>query len=386
MSGPVVGTDQRRALVVDAAKVFLALGVADSRLEIIARGPGDSLAAVVRSENIVLAIDESLPMSWFRERFAVLVDRAEESRLAPETLYGLAAMLARRAKEPARVDRIEFIATRLLTRELPDGQLEALPEARFFEILDNLQLGIRAGDDVRDKAVAFFVDAATKLQRCASVGELLGGGLYLELQGYKKALREKRLDPAVLYASVLVSVAITNHLLRFAAGEGIAHRTLLARVASTELDAEKILAASEDVQSRRRRLQELAGRTRRNPAIVLGVAAGVAAAVLILGLPSSPAATLSPLPAAEVTALSPLLVEAALSDGEDGRLLVVRVDTTQWVRLRDDDRREAVRAVGKASRARGATHVLLFDDAALVGHAQGNDVLFVLEQNARRAR
>jgi hypothetical protein len=378
MTGAETSHEARRIVVADAARALVALGVSDARLDVIAREPGTTLAKVARSENIVFTIDETLPMGWFRERFAALVDHREGLALRPETLHRLAALLARRPRDIARVDRIEFIATRLLTRELADGQLEALPEAEFFQVLNQLQLGITASDDVRNTAVGFFVDAAQKLQACSSIEQLLSGGLYLELQGYKKSLREKRLDAAVLYASILVSVAITNRLLRLAAGEGIAHRTLLARVASTELSAEKILAAKEDAQLRRRRLQELAASGRRNPRVVVGIAAAVAATILLLGLPPSPASGLVAINGDDVRALSPLLSKAAISEGEGARLLVAHAKTTDWVRLDDQQRRDAVVAIAAAAAKKGAQQVLVFDEAAaLVGHTQGKDVLFV---------
>ena len=140
----------RQAVVVDAARLFLLLGVPDARLDVIARTPGDTQNAIARNENILFEIDAAMPMSWFRERFARIGDKRIETELSAEALSRTANLLARRARDIARIDRIEFIATRLLTRELPDGQLEALPQHEFFQLLSQLSLGVTADDEARD--------------------------------------------------------------------------------------------------------------------------------------------------------------------------------------------------------------------------------------------
>jgi hypothetical protein len=359
----------RQAIVVDAARLFLLLGVPDARLDVIVRTPGDTANAIARNENILFEIDAAMPMSWFRERFARIGDKRLESELSSEALSRTANLLARRARDVARIDRIEFIATRLLTRELPDGQLEALPEGEFFQLLSQLSLGVTADDDTRDKAVAFCVSAAERLQQATSVETLLGSGVYLELQGYKKSLREKRLDAAILYACILLSVAITNYLIRFAAGEGLAHRTLLARVASTELDAEKILSAAEDTDADKLKPHfARSARLRDDPRLRLVVGIVIAFSIWTFGGPPHPTAVMSDLPPDRFGPISPVLQSALLSDGEAPRVFIARVVDKTWARLSPEEKRSEAVAVriARGVQQEEASLGLIYDGDKLV--------------------
>jgi hypothetical protein len=369
----------RQTVVVDAARLLLLLGVPDARLDVIARTPGDTASALARNENIIFDIDAAMPMSWFRERFARIGDKRIETELSATALSHTANLLARRPRDVARIDRIEFIATRLLTREMADGQLEALPETEFFQRLSQLSLGVSADDETRDKAVTFCVGAAERLQQAVSVETLLGGGVYLELQGYKKSLREKRLDPAVLYACILVSVAITNQLIRLAAGEGLSHRTLLARVASTELDAEKILAAIEDPDAHKPRPTfSKPARLRDDPRVRLAAAVVVACAIWLFGAPSAPSSSLAELAPERFGAISPVLESARLSDAGPPRLFVGRVVGATWGRLNRDEKRAAADGLVRGLRQEEAATALFYDGDSLVVVIEG-DALTWLE-------
>jgi hypothetical protein len=201
---------------------------------------------------------------------------------------------------------------------------------------------------------------------------MLGGGLYLEVQGYKKSLREKRLDPAILFACVLLSVAITNHLLRFAAGEGLAHKTLLARVASTELDAEKILAASEDAEpARKKRVVVDATPTRMSPGQRFALLVGAALALRIFAAPATSGASMEPQPPGRAHDISDAFQSVAVSD-DDERFVVAKVGHEAWKRLTATQRRLEAERLLRALKDMGSRNAVVLDgDSAVVIVQQG---------------
>jgi hypothetical protein len=341
----------RQEVLVDVSKLFLFLGIPDARLNVIERSPGDSAATIARNENILFGIDAAMPMSWFRERFARIGDKRVEEELTADVLSRTAGFLARRARDDARIDRIEFIVTRLLTRELPDGRLVVLPPADCFSLLNDLALGISADGDTREKVVKYCLGAVERLHDATSIEALLTGGRYLELQGYKKALREKRLDTAVLYACVLASVAITNHLLRFAAVEGLSRRALLARVASTELSVEKILSVVEDVDASKGQVTfQTKAKLRDDPRVRLAAACAASVCAWIAFSPPGPSAEIEELTSERYSTISLTLQNASLSNDDTPRLLVGTVSPTKWSGLTPAERRRVAVTLVRGTR------------------------------------
>jgi hypothetical protein len=368
----------RQAVIVDVAKMFLLLGIPDARLDVIVRSPGDSQATIARNENILFDIDAAMPMSWFRERFARIGDNRVDEEMSAASLSNAAAFLGRRARDISRIDRIEFIVSRLLTRELPDGQLEALPPGEFFELLDQLAISAHADADTREKAVKFCLSVAQRLQEATSIESLLAGGAYLELQGYKKSLREQRLDPAILSACVLVSVAITNRLVRLAAVEGLGQRALLARVASTEISAESILSAVEETEAVPvPQTSPKPARQRDDPRVRLAAACVASVVAWILSAPGGPSAIQEEIPQERCGTISLVLQSATISDGSPPRLLVGRVHPTKWAALKPDERRRAAEALVRGAREEQAATALFYSGERLVALIEDGEVTWI---------
>jgi hypothetical protein len=365
---------ERRRVVRACAGVLDVLGVADGRLPVLRASGEDDVAGVARHENILFEIDDVLPNGWFRQRFTDLAARRGEHEISTDALCDYACFFARRAATLPRIDRIEFIVTRLLTRELDDGQLEALPQAEAFAVLTRLDLGVTADSAQRDDAVAFFLDAARRLSACTSVESVLSAGLYGEVQAHKRALHQQRLDPAILFASVLLSAAITNHLLRFAGAEGIARRTLLSRVASTDVDVDRILAARDDVvlvpRPRRYRLIFTDGTRRRAPLVFLALAA---AAVVFSG--PAEVNELSTVPPRLTVALSPLLRSAEVSNGSSPRVLFAQIDVDAWAALGPAERRARATELAAALDTQGIRAALVYDNGSLVVQVENGVVV-----------
>ena len=368
---------ERRRMVRTTAGVLDVLGVVDGRVSVLRAESSVDAAAVSRSENILFELDEQLPMDWFRARFADLAARRAEQAMTTEALCDYGSLLARRASDLPRIDRIEFIATRLLTRELPDGQLEALPQAEFFNVLARLDLRVAADAAHRDEAVAFFLDAARRLAACTSVKSILADGLYGEVQAYKRSLRRVRLDPAILYASVLLSAAITNHLVRFAEEEALPRKTLLSRVACTDVDIDKILSASDDVVlpprvPRYKLIFTDVGVRRRAPFLVALVAVG--AAYLFRG-PVAEENDLAPMPPRLLEAVSPLLLSAEVSSGAAPRVVIAHVDGEAWRALDPAQRRARAAEMAAALGHQGIRAALMYDSGALVVQVENGAVI-----------
>lgn len=189
-----------------ALRVHLALGRPRAPLKALdeSLGRGEPTDVLARQ---MLALDDDLPATALRARF-------RRELLTEEDVHGYARLLASVPPTPERAERLELLLTRLLTRELPDGQLELLPDQDFVRSLAAVVGSHGTDDETRARAVAFFTDAARRLSGLEGVQDLFSSGLHHDLHSFKASLGDARLDPAVIYASLLLDVALANHIAR----------------------------------------------------------------------------------------------------------------------------------------------------------------------------
>lgn len=396
-TAPGGGDDARVKTLRDGVELLEALAIDDDRLVALRQAldkppEADELAGL---ELALLEIDEAIPAPTFRERF-------RGNLLPPDALCRYAALLARNAASTTRFDRIELIVTRLLTRELADGQLEVLPETDFLSVLEQITPRVVLSAERRDKSITFFLNAAQRLEAFTSIHDVFNSGIYLDVQGYKRALRDERLDPGILYVSVLLSVAITNHLMRFASRAGIERSVVLSRVASTELKVDEIFSASEDLDVARKRPKrappksaakstERAERAWEPPAggsparassmgsraaLAFGLLFTLAGGALAWRGPVPRENTLDALPAAKMASISSHLKVAEVSEGRARPLLVGRVDDSSWMLLSLDQRRAVAEEIRQGIAHHGIATAVVYRGKTLVVHVdQGRIVL-----------
>lgn len=372
----------RRQVLRDAVALYGSMEIADPRLlptrALLRDSPADDELATL--EATVLSIDDAIPALTFRERF-----RPERSN--PEALCRVAALLARHANTAARYDRVEIIATRVLSQAHADGQLEALPEAQFLEVLGRITPPPTLTPERRDRSIAFFIHAAQRLETLTSAHDVFNSGLYLDVQGYKRSLKEERLDPGILYASILLTLAMTNHLMRLAAQSGVSRDIILTRLTSTDLKVEEIFSTPDALDKDARRK---AGRGRAGLMIFgaddrrMGpIALTVILAVLALGGrlawrgPVEEANTLRAVSQAMLRSISEELVEGEISRGRAKPVLLARVDNAAWQLLSLEQRRERAERIKRSLVGMGIDGALVYVEDTLAVQVERGKVILV---------
>lgn len=412
--------DDRREALLQGLTLLDALQIEDERVQPLR----DALAAGPRDESLdaleatYLAIDEAIPSSIFRERLT-------QVQLDAAVLCPVAALLARHAQLTARLDRVELLATRMLTREVADGQLEALPEEDFLRVLDQIAPAVTLAANRRDPSVSFFIEAAQRLEGFTSAHDVFNSGLYMDVQGYKRGLRSHRLDPGILYASVLLSVAITNHLMRLVARTGAERGVVLARIASTDMKVDEIFSRREQLDLARKReapqaapvaapvqvtrkekeaakakataeaeaearakaraegglqppeLAAMNSQRGRRYALVAGVILAIVGAGMIVRGPVSNVNTLVAMDGSATARISPLLASAELAKGAGKPTLWGRVHEPAWLSLSLAERKSAAAAMVKSLAHKSIDNAFIFRGKSLVVQVDQGQLILV---------
>lgn len=348
-----------------------------------------SLAAqVTEGERLFLSIDEELPPTWFEEKL-------DRRLLSDEEWFLYARALVDHADTTARRDRVERVTTLLLTRRLPDGQLELLSDSECLMAIARIAPTPLADEARREACMKFLTDAVQRLADMSSVRDVLESGLYLDLQGYKIALRKERLDPGILYAIVLTRVALNNHLVSFAASEGITPEEVARRIAQKDEEVTNVLAEDERVARERRARVTRARPTERSapakakaaamPAPGRGpllqrvaglvlLAASIALYFLVVPRPQNQLVEMS---VSDVGTLGDFLESGSLSRGQRQRIFLGKVKGAKWLFMSLDERRKAADELRQSLLRRNVTSAMVFRDATLVVHIDQSRVILV---------
>jgi hypothetical protein len=334
----------------------------------------------LRGESLTLAgdiakLDDSIAFAWLRERFASDPPREE--------LLGYTTTIAAVAQSGERIDRVDFLAARLLSREHDGGQRDVLDEAEVSTLLARVVPETAIEPERRDKALGFFEQCADRLEGMESVDQLFDSGLYVDVKGFKAALAADRLDPAVLYASVLLSVAITNHLARHgarAAGGETGDTSHAFDRAPDEAAALEKRFQQARLSIARQTLREL----RRNSwrTVALAAATVVCGVLALWSNAPSQRLRLQSAESAIVADVSELLLEGGFSSGEGQRVFVGSVDQARWDALDDAARGAALEGVAtRLLEGMNVREALLLAQGEVVGQVVQGRVVFV---SARR--
>ena len=157
-----------------------------------------------RVEQAILAADAAVPMLLFRKRF-------DARDLPRPALARYAALLAANLGTDAeRRDRVEMLVTRMVTVETPGGLVRLEDRSRVWSLLRQVTGSRQMAPEDRDKVLGFLTEQGERLSHFESTEALFQEGFYANVYGYKLALRERMLDPQVLYAIAWLNAAITN--------------------------------------------------------------------------------------------------------------------------------------------------------------------------------
>lgn len=348
-------------------------------------------AAVTEAESGVLAlerrlleIDGEIPMGWFREHFDA------PSQLS-DSIAAYAQLLGRYSAEDLnRLDRVQLLLTRVVKNFVPradrfvgsrvrDLLLEALPPSA----VDARQ---------RETAVQFLRDAAGRARSFTTLRELTHSGFFVDTRGYKLSLRTAILDPDVMAAVIELNETVSEAIDSLARRELAPDQTLAEHLAQVDARIREVFkeVRSDDAARVARFAQRLArnlghGRAKwRPPGKGPGRApfrVGLALAILLSGgwlvRQLTAERALHALSAAELRALSPLLVDGVVAPPAQPRNLVAHVDKARWALMRAGERELAAQQLAAALKAQGLVSGTVMLEDAVVIHVEGGRPVLV---------
>jgi len=314
-------------------------------------------------EETALDVDAAISMNAFRSWY----DRTPRPQ---EVLLRYASLLggARRLKDVQR-DRLEFVVTRLISKKVDDERLAMSPRAEAAPILDYvIRRRPAIKDHERSDAVMFFRDASLQLTNLHSLDDVFKGGFYLDVRGYKVALRDQLLDPDVLYAAVALNAAIHNRIEEMRELEARSKNSLHGMLGKDDEEVRKVfmkrasLRTDERFEETRRYLEKyrqnvekgttrtkMSRRTMNRLLLSGGIGAtGLGALKLILREIN----TVRALSATELERLSPILESGGFSEGESESVFMGQVASEAWLALSAEERSSAAEELRDALRRR----------------------------------
>lgn len=336
--------------------------------------------------------DRRIPMSYFREHF----DASQASSVA---LADYASLLGRYAGDsPLRLDRIQFLLTRVISFFLAPE--ESTPERRRALLAEALP-PVTTDETTRRTAVTFLQDAARRFASFKYLRDLTNSGFFVDIGGYKVALRQKLLDPDIMAAAIELNEAINDNLRRLAQADLPTDKELEEHFADVEKHIKSIFsqlrhdetAIQKDFEawltSRKRRRNRgprapstkvsFGGRQKpaasRTRTIIMGGVTVVLA--LVLWLRSPPDGGLQPMPQQELAKFSPVLAEAGVAPAGKPVVLIGQVDKAKWALLSLDDRRKEAQALARQLTNRGLLSATVMMESQVVIQVEGGQLLLV---------
>ncbi|MFH1812334.1 MAG: hypothetical protein ABIJ09_26595 [Pseudomonadota bacterium] len=334
----------------------------------------------VEAEVAVRLLERDLPMDSFVPGFV-------ESALAKDAIARLARLLAPLCGDNGDTrDRYEFLVTRLVRLRGPSGFI-LLPRESVQGALDYVApVELRVcTEDIRFRVMFFAEDMAARITAAGDIEKVLAQDIYGELYGYKLALRDRILDPDVLYALASLNTSMCDRLQLAVARTGNSE-PYLRRITETEIQVRAVLEGDDGKQKLRRRFQEERRRAIVSPARprtvtlkavpavrpghpspratsprrALAVAAAVAALLIVatafaMGGPSPYRA--EPVPRAELSRLSPVLASGKILVAQ--RAFLGQVQAERWEGLDPTMKQNEARSLRQALKQRQVDVIIL---------------------------
>lgn len=317
-------------------------------------------SGVVLMEQELAKVDAEIPMPWFRLHF-------DPKRASSEALADYASLLGRHAgDDPARLDRVQLLLTRLVHNFIGDDGLQSTPlRALLGEALPPTSVDAKS----RESAVAFFREASRRLAGFKTLAELTQSGFFVDTRGYKLSLRQNILDPEVMATVIEFNESISGSIDRLAKSDVPQDSAIEQHMAEVDerirqlfkdlrtddpaamLDFEKRVAKN---QVRKQKPKPKAWNAPRKPGVKRPSRIKWQYPVLIIGLLlfwfTRPADTnLVELSANDVMSYSPVLVSASVSPlpPRQPKLLLGHVNKSRWALMSMQERRDAAEALAK---------------------------------------
>lgn len=296
-------------------------------------------------------VDATISMESFRSWY----DRSPRPR---DQLVRYASLLgASRRLGDVQRDRLEFVATRLLSHEVDGGRLAISSRTEAAPVLEYIiRTRPMIADHERSGAVMFFRDATLQLSTLHTLDDVFSGGFYLDVRGYKVALRQQLMDPDVLYAAIALNTAIHNRIEEMRELEARSKNSLHDMLGEEELEVAKAfkrasLRADARFEETRRYLEKyrhnvkkgvLRKTTDRRTVVRVLLGAAIAGVGLFaFKLISREVNSIDAMTDDALGRLSPVLESGGFSRGESQRTFIGRVASARWMLLTPEEREEA---------------------------------------------
>jgi hypothetical protein len=339
------------------------------------------------AEDLLMAASARIPFQRLRTKFQGITFSDAE-------LLGFLTLLERVSTTAEYHDRVELFVTRLC--RAPDRD-DVRPFDEVADLLAQFLSPERCSEEKRRQAIEFFVQARERLAALTSIDSIFDSGFYIDLKGYKIALRSDYFDPEVLHAAAAVSIAseakVRSLLVADSqSGQGLDDRFERTRDKVREAFGEKLPEFRGGLTARiRQRRPSLDPETivREEPpppprvkrtsrtriAVGLLVIALVVGAFSLRQIWQVRERDMSEIAGARLGTLSPLLVSGSYGGGEDARVFTGQVDPARWDALNQTERRDHLRELARNLGDVRAAQVYRGD--ALVGQIVNGNVRFV---------
>ena len=312
-------------------------------------------------EDVLLEVERRVPLSFLRQK----TDERDFGDMALAHYLRFQIQFLKIA--PTSWSRIDLLISRLAAAREVSGVFRVRTADQVAELLSSCVPPSETAPHVRKAAIRFFANAAKRLDEFQHVDELFSSGVYVDILGYKLSLRYDYFDPAILFASAELNLAIEEWV---EGTHGTSMRSLDPQFAQAREKVRKIFGRNEGNVSasakpgRRGFSSQSDGPKRSNrPAIKSSKSsAGAArdenpiawrklvalAGIVIALLWAAPSALswfradqrgLDSVAQSEVSEISSMLLEAGWIGEGRSRIFIGKVDGNRWVLLNAEQRR-----------------------------------------------
>lgn len=381
--------------------------------------PAEQAAALARlehvasgCEDILVELDAMVPTSVFRNLL-------ESSRVGTMRLLQYARLIARYFRADVHhTERLDVLTQRLLSQPRQDAFRELRPRAGTDAALAYIVGKAKAPENIRRSALEFFAKATGRVNQLDRIQDVFGGGLYLDVLGYKVSIRESLLDAEILRASAELNAALANRLVTLMGREGVSPKAIAEQMAAVEAQVAQVFASPEGedgatqvsraplprrasvVEGKNEKLERIerpergprAEKAEEKPAKEqvellrpqhgLRLMAGLALAiVLAFGAGMSRrgarnANELIPLSPVALAALSPVLESGAKTNGEAAPMLVAQVAPSKWLLMDRKARVSSTEQLAEELKKENIETALLYQGETVVAQVNEGRVLF----------
>ncbi|MCB9654735.1 MAG: hypothetical protein H6729_11460 [Deltaproteobacteria bacterium] len=215
-----------------------------SALDALRRAPSDEAHtqihhALLEVERRLLDIEGAVSRVQFAQRFD------PKAFSVPVLLHYVKAMARRGAANAERPARIRDVLGHLLLRHEVSGQVAIAERADVDYALSFVFAGIASDEDFRDTARKFFIKASDRLCAVTTLDEVFESGLYADITGFEIALRERLLDPDVLWGSLRLATFLSNRLRDLANQADVGSQDLFSRMLRVRGELEAIFGEAQ---------------------------------------------------------------------------------------------------------------------------------------------